>query len=130
MGDQPRSDLAAKLGELVANEMHAVIKKTDGATVNLLESIDSSLSDLVEVLEKNGGDAIARAIIQAIKEMKFPQSGGATPNIVVQPAEVNMPAPVVHVQQNTNAVFDIKFEYGENGRLMGMKVARSAKANN
>ena len=124
MGDTPKSDLAAKLGELVANEMHAAIKKTDGATVNLLESIDNSLSDLVDVLEKNGGDAIARAIIQAIKEMKFPQGSGAAPNITVQPAEVHVPAPVVHVQQSGNAVFDIKFDYGTNGRLLGMKVVR------
>lgn len=127
MADKPKSELASKLGELVEQEMLSAIKKTDGATVSLLESIDNSLSDLVDVLEKNGGEAIARSIVAAIEKMSPMSGGSASPTIEVHPAEVHMPAPVVHVQPATEAVFDIKFDYGPNGRLLGMKVVRGIK---
>lgn len=115
------------------------------AFTSLLSSIESSLADVVDNIERGGGAAAIEAMAEALKALKLPEASVNLPpmqvdvhvpeqkapvvNVQVQPTPVTVeavlpaqPAPIVHVTtpDQTGATWEIRMPgmYGAPDRTM------------
>jgi len=97
--------IAATLGSMQKDMRQANDKRLDSFT-NLLSSIESSLADVVENVEKGGGAAAIEAMAKAIQSIQL-SAPAVTVNVSPTPIEVNVPEqqpPTVNVQVSPTPV--------------------------